>query len=326
MMNLWQKARIQIKRLTQVDYSSLYKPVLSQQALKDLCDWAIENNEKVKQSHARVRQSYGELESQKFGHGLDFEHSRVYHPSDERKHINWRLSARMQELHVKQFNEFQQSKVFLFIDGFSSMRFGTRRRTKIAQAIRAALYIAHSAKCRHCQVYARVVTAQTTAQLAPSDYSGIENYLNRAYPPSDEISADEIANHWQNHLASVDATQHLLVVISDFQFLSTLNSSKWRQFSQSIDAGAAIAVQIKDPIEIRLPNSGIFTLSSANNTEVKEYDMSSLELHDKYQQSLSQYYKEIEDRLRLAFIQTISLQSADERIDNLLQNTLINFI
>jgi len=326
MNNLWRSAKNQLKRLLNVDYTALNNPVLRAQELQQLRHWAMENNRNISPSQARLRQSFGEQESQKLGHGLDFENSRLYLPGDDRKNINWRLSARAQELHVKQFNEFQQSKVFIFIDNVSSMSFGTRRRTKIAQAIRAALYIAHSANIRHCQVNAIVVEPRHSANVLGADYDDIENYVNRAYPPQRPLTASDCAAVWEDSFIANDCGNHLLVAISDFHFLGASDENICKHFNRALHAGAAVAVQITDPIERELPRKGVYTLSAANGVDAKEYDMSNPELQQNYKQSISHFFKEIDDRLRLTFMHTIKLQTSDERIDALLQDRLVQFI
>ena len=326
MMKLWQKAKKHINRFRHIDYSVLEKVVLSQAELQQLRNWAQENNLNNQPSPTRVRQSYGEQESHNLGHGLEFEHSRVYRAGDEKKHINWRLSARMQELHVKQFNEFQQRRVYILLDTLPNMRFGTRRRTKIAQALRAALYIAHSAKIRHCQVFAIVVDASRGNTMLQSDYDGIEDYLNRAYPPQPHYTAAQSAAFWQEHLAANKAGNHLVIAISDFQFVPELNASEWRQFNQLLQSSTAIAVQIYDPIEKALPKSGIFNLSPPGGGDTLDFDMSNRALHENFSRTTTEFYQLMKERLRLTFLDTIAVQTDEERIDGKLHQPLISYL
>jgi len=324
--NMLVKAKRLLNRFSKIDYSTLDQSVLNTQELQQLREWAIENCQHHSQSFNRIRQAYGEKESPKLGNGLDFEHSRIYLPGDERKHINWRLSARTQEIHVKQFNEFQQSKVFIFIDNFTNMRFGTRRRTKIAQAIRAALYSAHTASLRHSQVSVYVVEPGPNPTQPCFEYSDVESCINRPYPPVSVQKEKESVEIWRDFLSAVDSTYHLLIVISDFHFLGDRNADSWKNFSQSVHAGATLAIQIQDPVECDLPENGTYTLSDSEGIEARECNLASIELRENYSRSAAVFYKTIEDRLKITFMQTIKLLSNEERIDILLHNPLMHFM
>jgi len=323
MKEKWRQLKQALTHLQQVDYTLLGKKLLDDKTLQQLRDWALENSLNATPSLPRIRQSYGEQESQRLGQGLEFEHSRLYRPGDERKHVNWRLSAKMQELHVKQFNEFQQSQVHILIDGFNSMRFGTRCRTKLAQAIRAALYIAHSVKIRHSQVFAELVDAQGDMRV---DYDSMESYLNRAYPPQTNPVSRNSAACWLARLGANPSNNHLTVLISDFHFIATSDISCWQGLSQALQNSAVIAIQILDPSEQQLPDSGIYAITANDEIDSREYDLSNKTLRENYADSVNDFYSLINDRLRLTCLHTLKLQSDDDRIDAQLHEPLINYI
>lgn len=323
MKEKWQQLKQALTRLHQVDYTLLEKKLLDARELQQLRDWAFENSLNATPSLPRLRQSYGEQESQRLGQGLEFEHSRLYRPGDERKHVNWRLSAKMQQLHVKQFNEFQQSQVHILIDGFNSMRFGTRCRTKLAQAIRAALYIAHSVKIRHSQVFAELVDAQGDLRV---DYDSMESYLNSAYPPQTNPVSSNRAECWQARLGANPSNNHLTVLISDFHFIATSDNNCWQGLSQALQNNAVIAIQVIDPIEQQLPDMGVYTITANDGFDSREYDLSNRTLRENYSDKVSDFYHLINDRLRLTCLHTLKLQSNDDRIDAQLHEPLINYI
>src|SRR6056297_3128294 len=79
------------------------------------------------------------------GRGMDFRDVRAYQPGDDIRVIDWNVSARMNELHVKQFVEERELTVFLLVDASGSQTFGTKNRRKRETAAQLAALLAFSA-------------------------------------------------------------------------------------------------------------------------------------------------------------------------------------
>src|SRR4051794_18107681 len=58
------------------------------------------------------------------GTGLDFTDLRVYTPEDDVRHIDWNVTARLDEPFVRQYTEDREMTAWLVIDRSASMRFG----------------------------------------------------------------------------------------------------------------------------------------------------------------------------------------------------------
>jgi len=83
----------------------------------------------------------GEMISTQQGSGMDFDDLRHFQVGDDHKHIDWRASARSQKTLLRSyFGEYDQP-VFFVIDRLASMRFGSRKRLKVAQAVRLSLWL-----------------------------------------------------------------------------------------------------------------------------------------------------------------------------------------
>jgi uncharacterized protein (DUF58 family) len=77
---------------------------------------------------------------------MDYDESRPYFPGDELRFMNWRVTARTGEPHMKVFREERKPSVFIVVDRRQNMCFGTRRRLKVSQAVRAAAVTAFDAR------------------------------------------------------------------------------------------------------------------------------------------------------------------------------------
>ena len=87
----------------------------------------------------------GDWASRWLGRGLDFEESRLYSPGDDIRDMDWRTTARTGRPYLKIYREERQPLVHLVVDRGPTMRFGTRRRLKVAQAVRVAAVLAFTA-------------------------------------------------------------------------------------------------------------------------------------------------------------------------------------
>lgn len=92
-------------------------------------------------SKVRAHQ-YGGHRSAYRGRGMEFDEVRAYHPGDDIRTIDWRVTARTGRTHTKLFQEERERPVLILVDARASMRFGTRACFKSVLAARAAALLA----------------------------------------------------------------------------------------------------------------------------------------------------------------------------------------
>lgn len=87
----------------------------------------------------------GGLRTRMRGRGVDFEEVRLYHPGDDVRTIDWRVTARTQVPHTKVFREERERPVFVVVDQRSPMFFGSRTCFKSVLAAHVASLVAWAA-------------------------------------------------------------------------------------------------------------------------------------------------------------------------------------
>jgi len=108
----------------------------------------------------------GENRSRRRGHGMEFEDLRLYEPGDETRHIDWNVTARAGELHIRQFRDEQAQQTLVLVDLRSCMLFGTRRALRsVAACELAALYAWNAARRGH--LVGGVCVTDDAVQVAP---------------------------------------------------------------------------------------------------------------------------------------------------------------
>ncbi len=89
---------------------------------------------------------FGQRDAVFHGSGLEFSQSRPYVAGDPVKFIDWRVSARLQKLYVKEFRETKQIPLYLLIDTSASMCVSSQLLSKYAWAVRIATGIGLAAQ------------------------------------------------------------------------------------------------------------------------------------------------------------------------------------
>lgn len=232
-------------------------PLLNKTSIEKLRHLAEKPEDRKPNAHEVEHRQYGDMRSVYRGYGLDYEESRQYQPGDEIRFMNWRLSARSDELYMKVFREERKPSVFILVDRRQSMRFGSNTRLKVTQAVRAAAYLGFMAKQQNAPVGG--VVLNETAEWIPesSGEAAIYNLLsqiNTPCPPLDhenEISLD----HTLRLLLNMLVRGSVIYLISDFHDLCTASHPVLLQLAEEHKIHA---INIQDSLERKLPNvSGI---------------------------------------------------------------------
>src|SRR4029079_14688904 len=79
------------------------------------------------------------------GRGMEFDEVRPYVPGDDVRSIDWNVTARTGEPHVKRFFEERELRVMRLVDVSASQDFGSGRRSKLEAAVELSALLAMSA-------------------------------------------------------------------------------------------------------------------------------------------------------------------------------------
>jgi uncharacterized protein (DUF58 family) len=97
-------------------------------------------------SHHLVNTAFAGVYASVFrGQGLNFEEVREYREGDDIRNMDWKVTARTNEPHLKVYREERERSVVLCVDKGPHMHFGTRGTFKFIQAARAAALIGWAA-------------------------------------------------------------------------------------------------------------------------------------------------------------------------------------
>ena len=227
-----------------------------------------------------VRESLGgEYHSSFKGQGMDFHDIQEYQPGDEVRAIDWNVTARMRAPFVKTFREERQLTVFLLVDVSASGSYGSQHQSKRELAAEVAACFAFSAIHNQDQVGLVLFSDHVELYLPPRKGTGNTLRLIR------EILAWEPVGRQTDLLPATDILVNsvdrraLCFILSDFQMPTASIENAVRLASVKHDL---VAVQVSDPNEEELPESGWIDLQDPETGRQVSINPSRGRLRERY--------------------------------------------
>jgi uncharacterized protein (DUF58 family) len=202
----------------------------------------------------------GEHLTPQVGSGTELALIRPYRPGDDVRHIDWNVTARMREPHVRVHVGERAMTAWLVLDLSASMGFGTALRRKADVAEGVALAVGHVATRRGNRLGVLAFGDAETRVVRPRQgrlgLLGLLAELRRgpageAAAMPDGGAALSLAGAAE-HVAALARSRGLVVVVSDFR-----GPRDWEGTLRTLRARhGVLAVEIRDPRELELPPVG----------------------------------------------------------------------
>jgi uncharacterized protein (DUF58 family) len=203
------------------------------------------------------------------GSGIDFADLREYTHEDDVRHIDWNVTARLDEPYVRQYTEDRELTAWLVLDLSASMRFGGAVRGKDSVLTELAVCLARLFTQGGNRIGAvlydndlqRVVPARTgrTHVLRLAHEIGKATAESRKTKDSTDVDA-------MLRLAAAQARRRSLIfVISDFLSGDEVN---WEDsLLRLTHRHEVVAIRVVDPMELDLPDLGLVLVEDAETGE-----------------------------------------------------------
>ena len=197
----------------------------------------------------------GEHLTPQVGGGTDLAMIRPYRPGDDVRHIDWNVTARMNEPHVRVHVGERAMTAWLVLDVSASMTFGTADRRKADVAEGVALTVGHVATrrgqpARRARVRRRPRRACSSRARAGSACWGCS--ASSAASPAATAPAAPRSASATSQVAALARARGLVVVVSDFR-----GPMDWEGPLRSLRGRhGVLAVEVRDPREMELTPMG----------------------------------------------------------------------
>jgi uncharacterized protein (DUF58 family) len=243
------------------------------------------------------------------GPGTDLAGVRAYQPGDEVRHIDWNVTARLGEPHVRQFQAERQLTAWLLVDRSPSFLFGTARQLKRDQAIEFAA--AAAGLLTHHGDRVGLIGFGHRVDLVVPPGAGRRQEVRilealRQTPPADAGGTTDLA-HVLEEAGRAIRRRSLVFLVSDF-----ISAPGWeRPLALLSRRHDLVAVPIEDPAEIELPNAGPLRFEDPETGQQLWVDTSDKGVRRRYHEAAQKRRAEIQAILRRHRVDTLWLSTAE---------------
>ena len=200
------------------------------------------------------------------GRGLNFEELRNYVDGDDIRTIDWKVTARTGEPHVRVYTEERDRPTLLVIDQRQSMFFGSKIYMKSVVAAEATALVAHRVLDQGDRIGAIVFGDDQIAEIQPQrSRTALNRVLNSIADANGLLRADRVTANEMIALNDVLRTalrvaksNTAVVVVSDFD---GIDGTTERLISALARSNDLILVNVADPIAEDMPEGLRMTVS-----------------------------------------------------------------
>ncbi|MDQ7993163.1 MAG: DUF58 domain-containing protein [Propionicimonas sp.] len=251
------------------------------------------------------------------GYGIDLAGMRPYEPGDDIRHIDWNVTARLDEPHVRIFSEDREVTAWLVLDRSASMRFGSgghgkdviageltvalaRLLSRTGNRVGAVLYDGEVHEVVPPGLGRRHVLRLAAALTAPARAQGTGR--------TTDLAAMLAA------VAAVARRRGLVVVVSDF-----VGDAGWGPALARLNQRhEVVAIRVTDPVETALPGVGLVVVEDAETGEQLYLDASDPAFSTRLREEATAHDEAVAEAMRLARVRYHGISTHDDLVEVLI--------
>lgn len=282
------------------------------------------------------------------GRGMEFDEVRPYVPGDDIRAIDWNVTARTGEPHIKRFVEERELTVMLLVDVSASQEFGSGRRSKLEAAVElsallalsavengdkvgllafhrgADLYIPPRKGGKHALRIVREVLSRGTGSLeGPAPRPGLfelPRFMRRWWKKFQDTRAESPERRGTSIASALEFCRQVLprraVIFLISDFLDEGYMQVLRHANRKHDVVAAL---ITDPREAEMPPAGLVTLEDAESGRTRLVDTRSTAFRTELGARATKRRSELQNQLRATGMDLVVLDASGSMVDPLLK-------
>ena len=232
----------------------------------------------------------GEYHTSFKGRGMTFSEVRQYQYGDDIRAIDWNVTARYNEAHVKVFEEERELTMMLMVDISGSAGFGTKNALKEDIVTEIAATMAFSATQNNDKIGLILFSDQIELYIPPkkgkSHVLRIIRELIEFQPKSNKTDVAQALKF----LSSTQKKKAIVFLISDFMSEDYEHTLKIASKKHDI-----IGIRVYDIREESIPDLGIVPMLDAESGKVELVNTGSKQVrmeYEKHQHEKVKYFKE----------------------------------
>jgi uncharacterized protein (DUF58 family) len=220
------------------------------------------------------------------GHGTEAGETRPYAAGDDVRRIDWNVTARTIEPHIRQTIADRELETWVVADLSASLAFGTAGCEKRDLALAAIGAIGFLTQRTGNRIGAIVLEgAHSITMPARTGRTHFQAVLHRALTAAkdDHPGASDLAGALRG-MAAATRRRGMVVVVSDF-----LAPAGWERPLRALSARhEVLAVEIVDPRELELPDVGLLDLVDPETGRTREVNTSSSKVRARFAEAATE--------------------------------------
>ncbi|MEL7209412.1 MAG: DUF58 domain-containing protein [Actinomycetota bacterium] len=251
------------------------------------------------------------------GHGSELGETRRYAPGDDVRRIDWNVTARLSEAHIRQTIAERELQTWLVVDRSPRLAFGTVRSEKRELVLAAAAATGFLTNRDGNRIGATFAGPGEPIVVPPR---GSRQHFLRilhdiaAGSEADGTGATDL-DRALGRVAAISRRRGLVVVISDFLVKPGWERSL-RVLSQRNDV---LAMQITDPRDAELPNIGPVALRDPATGVVREVATHRRKVRDAFARAAAERQQALDTEFRSSRVDHVQLSTDREWLDDLVR-------
>jgi uncharacterized protein (DUF58 family) len=266
----------------------------------------------------------GDWRSLMRGGGVDLADLREYQAHDDVRHIDWNVTARLQQPYVRQFVEDRDLTAWFLLDLSGSVDFGSADVTKLAVSTGFVATLARVITRHGNRVGALLYGTQVDGVLPPrSSRLHVLELMQRMQAPRPRPvhkagTAPARATALADLLRAAEGAmkrRSLVFVVSDF-----ISQPGWAQALARLSRRHdVVAVRLWDPMEMALPDVGLVTIEDAETGEQVFVDAADPAFRARYAAAAAELEDALLQDLAGAGADVVELATDDDLLSALLR-------
>lgn len=250
------------------------------------------------------------------GHGFDRGEARMYLPGDDVRRIDWNVTARTAEPHVRDTIADRELETTLLVDLSGSMSFGTALMEKRDMAVAGAAALGFLVGRGGNRIGALVGSGENQQWMRPR--AG-RNHLLAVLSALQAVERETGVGDLATMLSTTERLARrrgFIVVISDF-----IDDSAWAHAMRGlVNRHDVLAIDIVDPREMALPDVGNLTMVDPETGRRRFVDTSSETLRRNFEDAAKAQRTEIARTIRATGADHLRLQTDRDWVADLVRH------
>lgn len=246
------------------------------------------------------------------GTGIEFDEVRPYLPGDEVRSIDWNVTARTGEPHIKTYIEDRQLVLQLLVDTSRSMEFGSAEKTKRETAAEVSALLSFVAASQQDQVGLCLFAEETGTHLRPETGNRHVLRVVREVVAAEATGrSSSLTNVLEDQLRHLKR-QSLVLLISDFLGEDEDWEDALMRVARRHDV---ICVRIYDSFEEELPEAGLLLVADIESGRELEIDTRSRAVREDWSRAAKERRDRLLTKMRRARVDLIEISTTDDVAD-----------